>query len=142
MIIFVTASRFQKIKCEEILMNWKTLLVIASLSLSAGLTACNKEAAAPDATKTDTTTPAATETKPADAVKGAGDAMKDGTKGATDAVKDGTKGAGDAMKDGAKGAADGVKGAADGAKDAIKSTTTKTETKTETKPAADAPKKP
>ena len=37
-------------------MNWKILLVIAGLSLSAGLTACNKEAAAPDATKTETTT--------------------------------------------------------------------------------------
>jgi hypothetical protein len=49
-------------------MNWKILLVIAGLSLSAGLTACNKEAAAPDATKTETTTtsPGATDpTKPA-----------------------------------------------------------------------------
>ncbi len=48
-------------------MNWKTLLVVAGLSLSIGLTACNKEAAAPDATTT--TSPAVTETKPADAVK-------------------------------------------------------------------------
>jgi uncharacterized low-complexity protein len=55
-----------KNKCEEILMNWKTLLVITSLTLSAGLTACNKEAATPDATKpADTTAPAA-ETKPAE----------------------------------------------------------------------------
>ncbi len=115
-------------------MNWKTLLVIASLSLSAGLTACNKEAAAPDATKTDTTTPAATETKPAD---GAKDATKT-TKTETTETKpvDGMKGATDATK----GAADGMKGAADGAKDAVKSTTTKTETTT--KPATDAPKKP
>jgi hypothetical protein len=52
-------------------MNWKTLLVIASLSLTTGLTACNKEAEAP---KTDSAAPAATETKPADAPKG--DAMK------------------------------------------------------------------
>ena len=54
-------------------MNWKTLLVAAGLSLSIGLTACNKEAAAPDATKVDTTTtttsPAATEPKPADGAK-------------------------------------------------------------------------
>lgn len=121
-------------------MNWKTLLVIAGLTLSAGLTACNKEAAAPDATKTDTTTPAVTETKPADPVKGATDAVKDGTKGASDAMKDGAKGATDAMKDGTKGATDAVKGAATGAKDAVKSTTTTTTT--ETKPAADAPKKP
>lgn len=64
-------------------MNWKTLLVIASLTLSAGLTACNS---APDATKTDTAAPAASEApkgdamKPADAPKG--DAMKpaEGTK--------------------------------------------------------------
>jgi hypothetical protein len=69
-----------KNKCEEILMNWKTLLVITSLTLSAGLTACNKEAATPDATKpADTTAPAASEApksdaKPADAPKG--DAMK------------------------------------------------------------------
>jgi hypothetical protein len=132
----------QKIKCEEILMNWKTLLVIASLSLSAGLTACNKEAAAPDATKTDTTTPAATETKPAD---GAKDTTKT-TKTETTETKpaDAMKGAADGMKgaaDGVKGAAtDGMKGAADGAKDAVKSTTTKTETTT--KPATDAPKKP
>jgi septal ring-binding cell division protein DamX len=86
-----------KNKCEEILMNWKTLLVITSLTLSAGLTACNKEAATPDATKpADTTAPAAetkpgetktetktTETKPADGMK-AGDKPADGMKpGAT-----------------------------------------------------------
>jgi hypothetical protein len=144
MIIFVTASRFQKFKCEEILMNWKTLLVIASLSLSAGLTACNKEAAAPDATKTDTTTPAATETKPADGAKDATKTTKTETTETkpVDAMKDGAKGAGDAMKDGAKGAGDAMKDGAKGAGDAIKNTTTKTETKTETKPAADAPKKP
>jgi septal ring-binding cell division protein DamX len=77
-----------KNKCEEILMNWKTLLVITSLTLSAGLTACNKEAATPDATKpADTTAPAAetktetktTETKPADGMK-AGEKPADGMK--------------------------------------------------------------
>ena len=50
-------------------MNWKILLVIAGLSLSAGLTACNKEAT-PDAPKTETGAPSATtETKPADGMK-------------------------------------------------------------------------
>ncbi len=39
-------------------MNWKTLLVIASLTLSAGLTACNKEASTTTETKTETTKPA------------------------------------------------------------------------------------
>jgi hypothetical protein len=96
-----------KNKCEEILMNWKTLLVITSLTLSAGLTACNKEAAAPDATKpADTTAPAA-ETKPADAPKtdakpaeGKGDAMKP-AEGKGDAMKP-AEGKGDAPKGDAK----------------------------------------
>ena len=48
-------------------MNWKTLLVITSLSLSAGLTACNTPT--PDATKTDTATPAAGEAPKGDAMK-------------------------------------------------------------------------
>ena len=66
-------------------MNWKTLLVIGSLLLTTGLTACNKEAAAPDATKVETKTETTdvkpvdgaapkTDAKPADAPKG--DAMK------------------------------------------------------------------
>lgn len=43
-------------------MNWKTLLVIASLTLTAGLTACSSN----ETPKTDTVAPAAnTETKPA-----------------------------------------------------------------------------
>jgi hypothetical protein len=96
-----------KNKCEEILMNWKTLLVITSLTLSAGLTACNKEAATPDATKTDSA-PAASEApkgdaKPADAPKsdakpadGKGDAMKP-AEGKGDAMKP-AEGKGDAMK--------------------------------------------
>lgn len=46
-------------------MNWKILLVIASLTVSAGLTSCSKA----DTTKTETTT----ETKPV-----GGDAMKSG----------------------------------------------------------------
>jgi hypothetical protein len=105
-------------------MNWKTLLVIASLSLTTGLTACNKEAEAP---KTDATAPAATEapktdagapaadTKPADAPKG--DAMKPADAPKTDA-KPADAPKGDAMKKPADGA------------------------KTDAKPAADAPKKP
>jgi hypothetical protein len=103
-----------KNKCEEILMNWKSLLVIATLSLSAGLTACNKEAATPDATKpADSAAPAGGEAKPGDAPKTdakpgdapKGDAMgKPGDKG--DAPK------GDAMgKPGDKGDAKPVDGA-------------------------------
>jgi transcription termination factor Rho len=45
-------------------MNWKTLLVITSLTLSAGLTSCGKEAEAP---KTDGGAPAATEAPKGDA---------------------------------------------------------------------------
>jgi hypothetical protein len=111
-----------KIKCEEILMNWKTLLVIASLSLTTGLTACNKEAAAPDATKTETKTET-TETKPADGAAPKVDATKPADAPKGDAMKPADAPKGDATKP------------ADGA---TKSTTTKTET---TKP-ADAPKKP
>jgi hypothetical protein len=58
-----------KNKCEEILMNWKSLLVIATLSLSAGLTACNKEAATPDATKPADSAAPAGDAKPGDAPK-------------------------------------------------------------------------
>jgi hypothetical protein len=65
-------------------MNWKILLVIAGLSLSTGLTACNKEAAAPDATKTETTAPGGADaSKPGDAPKMGdkpGDAPKMGDK--------------------------------------------------------------
>jgi hypothetical protein len=83
-----------KNKCEEILMNWKTLLVITSLTLSAGLTACNKEAATPDATKpAESTAPAASEAPKGDAPKsdakpaeGKGDAMKP-AEGKGDAMK-------------------------------------------------------
>jgi hypothetical protein len=69
-----------KNKCEEILMNWKSLLVIATLSLSAGLTACNKEATTPDATKpADSAAPAGGEAPKTDAKPGEaapkGDAM-------------------------------------------------------------------
>jgi hypothetical protein len=108
-----------KNKCEEILMNWKTLLVIASLTLSAGLTACNKEAAAPDATKTDSA-PAASEAPKGDAMKPA-DAPKSDAKPAD--------GKGDAMKP-ADGKADAPKG------DAMKPADTKGDKKPE------APKKP
>jgi hypothetical protein len=99
----------QKNKCEEILMNFKTVLVISSLVLSAALTSCKgPEAEAP---KTDTAPPAATtapveapktdakpaDGKPGDAMKpeGKGDAMKPAD-GKTDAKKDEKKG--DAMK--------------------------------------------
>ncbi|WP_310418134.1 hypothetical protein [Chamaesiphon sp. OTE_8_metabat_110] len=95
-------------------MNWKTLLVIGSLLLTTGLTACNKEAAAPDATKTETKTET-TETKPVDGAAPKSDAMKPADSAApkVDAAKP-----------------------ADGA-----SKTTTTTTKETTKP-ADAPKKP
>jgi hypothetical protein len=103
----------QKNKCEEILMNFKTVLVISSLVLTAALTSCKgPEAEAP---KTDTAAPAAT-TAPAEAPKGdamkpaeapKGDAMKPEGKtdakpadGKTDAKKDEKKG--DAMKPDAK----------------------------------------
>jgi hypothetical protein len=100
-------------------MNWKTLLVIASLSLTTGLTACSSnDAGAP---KTDTTAPAATtETKPATEAPKADGMKGDATKTTKTETSTETK-------------------PADGAKtDATK--TTKTET-TQTKP-ADAPKKP
>jgi hypothetical protein len=61
---------FKILSVRKFQMNWKILLVIAGLSLSAGLTACNKEAATPDAPKTETGAPSATtETKPADGMK-------------------------------------------------------------------------
>jgi hypothetical protein len=86
----------QKNKCEEILMNFKSVLVIATLVLSAGLTSCK---GAEEAPKTgEPVTPAAT-TAPVEAPKTdakPGDAMKpEGAK--TDAKP------GDAMKpEGAK----------------------------------------
>ncbi len=52
-------------------MNFKTVLVIASLVLTAGLTSC--KGAEPEAPKTETTAPAA-DVKPVEAPKG--DAMK------------------------------------------------------------------
>ncbi|MFM2304886.1 MAG: hypothetical protein RLZZ135_2298 [Cyanobacteriota bacterium] len=61
-------------------MNWKILLVIAGLSLSAGLTACNKEAGAPDATKTESTTPGATDPTKAGDKPGAMGGDKPGAK--------------------------------------------------------------
>ena len=108
-----TVNPVPKIKCEEILMNWKTFLVIAGLSLTTGLTACNKEATAPDATKVETKTET-TETKPVDGAAPKSDAMKpaDTTAPKSDATKP-----------------------ADGA---VKTTTTETKT---IKP-AEAPKKP
>ena len=104
-------------------MNWKTLLVVAGLSLSIGLTACNKEAAAPDATKVDTTTtttsPAVTtETKPADGAKT--ETKTTETKTTETKPADGAMKSPDAMK----------------SPETTKSTTTKT---TETKPATTKP---
>ena len=107
-------------------MTWKTLLVIASLSLTTGLTACNKEAAAPDATKTDSA-PAAVETKPGDAPKGdmkPGDKPADAPKGDMkpgDAPKGDMKG--DKPADAPKG--DAMKKPADGAKPGAKPADTK-----------------
>jgi hypothetical protein len=92
-------------------MTWKTLLVIASLSLTTGLTACNKEAAAPDATKTDSA-PAAVETKPGDAPKGdmkPGDKPADAPKGDMKGDKPADAPKGDAMKKPADGAKPGAK---------------------------------
>ena len=93
-----------KNKCEENLMNWKLLLVVATLSLSAGLTSCKDKAAeAPADTKpADVTAPAADAPKgdapKADAPKGdapKGEGMKgDAPKGdapKTDAKKDAPK---------------------------------------------------
>jgi hypothetical protein len=74
----------QNLSVRKFQMNWKILLVIAGLSLSAGLTACNKEAA-PDAPKTETTTPGAEAPKPGDAPKTGAEAPKPG-----DAPKTGT----------------------------------------------------
>lgn len=57
-------------------MNWKTLLVIASLTMSAGLTACSDtKTTTPDAT---TTTPAASPAASPAADGKSGDAMKSG----------------------------------------------------------------
>ena len=141
-IINGTASRLQKVKCEEILMNWKLLFVAATLSLTTSLTACGKkeDAAAPDAVKAPETS------APVDAVKGAGDAMKDGAAKTGDAMKDGAaktgdamKGAGDAMKDGAAKTGDAVKGVGDAAKDAAGNAVVKTgEAIKGDKPATDA----
>lgn len=65
-------------------MNWKTLLVIASLTLTTGLTACSSKDGA-ETPKTDTVAPAATtETKPATDAKPA-DGMKPNAAGKTDA---------------------------------------------------------
>lgn len=99
-------------------MNWKTLLVVASLTLSAGLTSCSQQATTPDATKTETktettTTPAADTTKPADGMKSDTTKPADATKPADGMKSDTTK-------------------PADGAKSETKTTETKT---TETKPA-------
>ncbi len=101
----------QKNKCEEILMNFKSVLVIASLVLSAGLTSCKGGEEAPKAVEPAPTAPAApveapkTDAKPADGKPG--DAMKPEGKtdakpadGKTDAKKDEKKG--DAMKPDAK----------------------------------------
>ena len=67
-------------------MNWKLLLVIAGLTLTTSLTACSKkdDAAAPDATKTETKTET-TETKPATGDAKPADGMKpaDAPKGDT-----------------------------------------------------------
>jgi hypothetical protein len=106
---------------RKFLMNWKTLLVVASLTLSTGLTACSSKEGA-ETPKTETTAPAATtETKPATEAPKSDAKPADGAKsdakpadgmkapeaaGKTDATKtdakpaDGAKG--DAMKPGAK----------------------------------------
>lgn len=91
-----------KNKCEENLMNWKLLLVVATLSLSAGLTSCkDKTAEAPADTKpADTTAPATApkaDAPKADAPKG--DAMK-GDAPKSDAPKSDAKT--DAKKDAPK----------------------------------------
>jgi D-alanyl-D-alanine carboxypeptidase len=104
----------QKNKCEEILMNFKTVLVIASLVLSAGLTSC--KGTEPEAPKTDTppaavTTPVEapkTDAKPADGKTDAkpADGKTDAkpADGKTDAKPDAKKDEkkGDAMKPDAK----------------------------------------
>jgi hypothetical protein len=86
----------KKISVRKFKMNWKTLLVIASLTLTAGLTSCK---GAEEAPKTETTAPATT--APADSMKPAeapktdakpGDAMKPAEAPKTDAKP------GDAMK--------------------------------------------
>ena len=130
-IINGTASRLQKVKCEEILMNWKLLFVAATLSLTTSLTACGKkeDAAAPDAVKAPETS------APVDAVKGAGDAMKDGATKAGDAMKDGAAKTGDAVK----GVGDAVVKTGDAAKDAAGNAVVKTgEAIKGDKPATDA----
>jgi predicted small lipoprotein YifL len=114
-------------------MNWKLLLVVATLSLTTSLTACGKkdDAAAPDATK-----PADTST-PAGAVKGAGDAMKEGAAKTGDAMKEGAAKTGDAAKTGADAVKTGAGDAVKGAGDAMKGDKPATGTKP-----AEAPKKP
>jgi hypothetical protein len=148
-IVYETASRLQKFKCEEILMNWKLLLVIAGLTLTTSLTACSKkdDAAAPDAKAPETSAPA--ETKPADAMKeGAkpADGAKDAVKGAADGAKDAVKGAADGAKDAAGKAADGAKDAAgkaaDKAGDAMKGAGDAMKAPAGGAKPADAPKKP
>jgi hypothetical protein len=122
-----TTSWFQKISVRKFLMNWKTLLVIASLSLTTGLTACNSTTEAP---KTDSAAPAADAPKgdamkPADAPKG--DAMKPADAPKGDAMKPADAPKGDAMKPADAPKGDAMK-PADGAKPGAKP--------------ADAPKKP
>jgi predicted small lipoprotein YifL len=120
---------------RKFLMNWKLLLVAATLSLTTSLTACGKkeDAAAPDAIKAPETS------TPVDAIKGAGDAMKDGAAKTGDAMKDGAAKTGDAMKDGAAKTGDAVKGAGDAAKDAAGNAVVKTgEAIKGEKPATDA----
>jgi hypothetical protein len=128
---------------RKFLMNWKLLLVVATLSLTTSLTACGKkeDAIAPDAKTPETSVPATTETKPVDAMKEgankAGDAMKDGATKAGDGVKGAVTKTGDAMKDGAAKTGDAMKEGANKAGDAMKGEKPATGTKP-----ADAPKKP
>jgi hypothetical protein len=149
-IVDETASRLQKFKCEEILMNWKLLLVVAGLTLTTSLTACSKkdDAAAPDAKAPETSAPAG-ETKPADAPKSdakPADGAKDAVKGAADGAKDAVKGAADGAKDAAGKAADGAKDAAgkaaDKAGDAMKGAGDAMKAPAGGAKPADAPKKP
>jgi hypothetical protein len=150
-IVYETASRLQKFKCEEILMNWKLLLVIAGLTLTTSLTACSKkdDAAAPDAKAPETSAPAG-ETKPAEGAKDAAgkaaDSVKDAAGKAAEGAKDAAGKAADGTKDAAGKAADSVKDAAGKAADAAKDGAAKTGDAMKApaggaKP-ADAPKKP
>jgi hypothetical protein len=81
----------QNLSVRKFQMNWKILLVIAGLSLSAGLTACNKEAATPDAPKTETTAPGAEAPKPGAEAPKPGDAPKTGTDMKSPTAKPGEK---------------------------------------------------